>query len=1205
MKDFDLLASPLAGTNLIEAAAGTGKTYAIAGLYVRLVVEKGLSPGQILVMTYTVAATEELKERIRNNLRDAALAFAQGTSEDSFLKGLLDRCDSEAGRMLIHNRLRDALRNFDEAAVFTIHGFCQRMLQEHAFESGSFFDAKMITDQEEIKREMIEDFWRTHLYEALPEIGGYALVNHLHPQSLSELLTDKALHEDIRIIPEVMEPPVADIKKQLAAIRVEFDHLAAVWPGAREEVRDKLKDPGIKANIYGNRVDQFITILDDYVSARQRFFLPPDELTCFTTGKLAASMKKGCSPPAHEIFPLCQSLLDKTVEMKKLLDRYLLYLKAELFRTVRLELPIRKQEKNILFYDDLLSRLKSALAGRSGPPLAEAISAKYKAAMVDEFQDTDPTQYAIIHAVFGGSDSILFLIGDPKQAIYSFRGADLFAYMKAAAHVDAKYSMSTNWRADPKLIEAVNALFSCRENPFVYGEIGFRPAGAGNIPKRISCRIGTGAEAPFHLWFLSSESTRPLGKQDARLRIAHAVAAEISRLLDLARRNMAVINNRPLQEGDIAILVRRNKEVLQMQANLRFLGIPCVVSSADNVFDSPQAEEIEWVLAAVARPGDERLMRRALATSLMGFNGPDLDRLMVDEAAWGVHLAHFKRYHDLWRGRGFMRMFRQWLTDGGVRSRLLALRNGERSLTNVLHLAEILHREALEENLGMTGLLKWLSTQRRREKADHEEHQLRLESDDNAVKIVTIHKSKGLEYPVVFCPFAWDGAQIRKTPFLFHDEKRDRMPVCDLGSENVEDHKNGAVRELLAENIRLLYVALTRAKHRCYFVWGRFNEAGTSAPFYLFHGRQQPSRDDFVLQMAGDYQSLPVDEMRRQLEAIALHSDGGIAVTEMPEGMGFPYSRAAAEKEFLVCRPFEGKIDISWKVTSFSYLISGRPQSTDLPDYDTPVADERSGLFEDAGSGPGGTITEDILDFPRGTRSGTFLHALLEGLDFAERDNEIIRRTISGKLEEHGFDPRWETAVSRMFRNVTDCPLDTDAEPLKLSAVSQTDRINELGFYFPLKSITSKGLARLFGRYGIGGDAGVDRQPLGRLHFNIISGYMRGFMDMVFLYRGRYFLVDWKSNFLGSRVSDYEQEALFKAMNDGFYFLQFHLYAVALHRYLSIRVPGYDFCRHFGGVYYLFLRGIDPAYGPAFGVYYDLPPQGRIEALCEGLIADS
>lgn len=1200
MKDFDLLACPLAGTNLIEAAAGTGKTYAIAGLYIRLVVEKGLSPGQILVMTYTVAATEELKERIRNNLRDAAWAFAQGTSDDPFLKGLLERCDTESGRKLVHNRLRDALRNFDEAAVFTIHGFCQRMLQEHAFESGSFFDAKMITDQEEIKREMIEDFWRTHLYDALPEIGGYALMNRLNPESLSELLTDKMLHEDIRIIPDTTEPSVEDIKELLTAIKDEYDRLAAVWPGVREEVRDKLKDPGIKANIYGNRVDRFIASLDDYVSARQRFFLPPEDLTCFTTEKLACSMKKGCAPPVHGIFPLCQSLLEKTVDLKKMLDRYLLYLKAELFRTIRLGLSIRKQEKNILFYDDLLSRLKSALAGRSGPALAEAIRGKYKAAMVDEFQDTDPTQYAIIHAVFGGSDSILFLIGDPKQAIYSFRGADLFAYMKAAAHVDAKYGMSTNWRADSGLIKAVNALFSCREDPFVYEEIGFHPAEAGNLAERTSCRIGSVPEAPFRLWFVASESTRPLGKQDARLRIARAVAAEISRLLDLARRNLAVIDNRPLREGDIAILVRRNREVLQMQAVLHSLGIPCVVSSADNVFESPEAEEIDRVLSAVARPGNERMVRRALATCLMGFDGPDLDRLMADEAAWGGHLARFRRYHDLWRGRGFMRMFRQWLTDGGVRSRLLALRNGERSLTNVLHLAEILHRQALEENLGMTSLLKWLSKQRRHERTDQEEHQLRLESDDNAVRIVTVHKSKGLEYPVVFCPFAWDGAQIRKTPFMFHDEKSDRMPVCDLGSDHVEGHKNSAVRELLAENIRLLYVALTRAKHRCYFVWGRFNEAGASAPFYLLHSRQQPSRDDFIPQMTSNYQSLSAQEMLRQLEAIAQRSDGGMAATEMPEGMCFPYSRAAVEKENLDCRPFEGRIDASWKVTSFSYLISGRPQSTDLPDYDTPLSDERSDLPDDAA----GAITDNILDFPKGTRSGTFLHALLEGLDFSERDGGIISRSVRDKLEEHGFDTRWEPAISRMFRNVTDCPLDTDAEPLQLSAIGRADRINELGFYFPLKPITSRGLARLFGRHGIGGDAGNVRQHLGRLHFNVISGYMRGFMDMVFRHKGRYFLVDWKSNFLGSQVAAYEQKALFKAMNDGFYLLQFHLYAIALHRYLSKRVPGYDFHRHFGGVYYLFLRGIDPAYGPAFGIYYDLPPLERVEALCAGLIAD-
>jgi len=1205
MIEFDLIECPLAGINLIEAAAGTGKTYAVAGLYVRLVVEKGLTPGQILVMTYTVAATDELKGRIRKNLKDAVSAFAEGSSGDPFLEELAAYYPDERDRHAVRSRLQDSLRNFDEAAVYTIHGFCQRMLQEHAFESGTFFDAGMVTDQGEIKREIVEDFWRTHLYEAFPEIGGYVLSKGLHPEALYGLVTDKALNDDIRIVPDAEVPPMDDIKALLAAIKADFSRLAAAWPEAREEVRGKLTDPGIKANIYGQRVDRFITAVDGYLSSRGRYFLPPDELDKFTTERLACSMKKGCAPPVHAVFPLCQSIRERADALKKLLDRYLLFLKAELIRTVRRELPARKTEMNVLFYDDLLTRLKSALTGKTGGTLAAAIREKYKAALVDEFQDTDPAQYAIIQSVFGEGDSILFLIGDPKQAIYSFRGADLFAYMKAAAHVDARYGMRKNWRADPKLIGAVNALFSRRENPFLYDEIGFYPAEAGDPSGRGSCRLGPQEEAPLTLWFVPSESDQPMSKQAARQRVTGAVAAEISRLLDLARQGKTRIGDQPLAAGDIAVLVRKNREVVSMQDALRSLGIPCVVSSADNIFASCEAEEIELILAAAAEPGNERKVRRALATGVMGVSGSELDRLMTDEAAWGGYLERFKRYHELWRERGFMKMFRQWLSSEGVRGRLLALRDGERRLTNLLQLSEILHRETAEGNLGMTGLLKWLAAQRRQEGLVREEHQMRLESDDNAVKIITVHKSKGLEYPVVFCPFAWDGADIRKTPFLFHDEGADRLPVCDLGSERVDENREYAVRELLGENIRLLYVALTRARNRCYFVWGRFNQAGTSAPFYLLHGRQQPTADGFIPAMVKDFKALSDKDMFEEVVELAGQSGGCLSVSIMPEGRSFPHSRSAGEKEMLACRTFGGRIDRSWKVTSFSFLVSGRPQSTDLPDHDSLAAEDAPGPFTGAGEDAGRRITGDILDFPRGARAGTCLHALMERLDFRNRDDETTSLTIRNVLTEHGFDPDWEGAVLRMFNKMIDCPLDAAPDPLKLSSIGSNERMDEMGFYFPLRPISPQSLSGLFADCGIGGIPDVVREQMGRLRFSTTSGYMRGFMDMIFRHRDRYFLVDWKSNYLGDRLESYNREAISGIMSGSFYFLQYHLYTVALHRYLDARLPGYEYGRHFGGVYYLFLRGLDPSSGPACGVYYDLPAQKNIETLCSKLIADS
>lgn len=1203
-ENFDLLNSPLEGTNLIEASAGTGKTYAIAGLFLRLILEKNLSVDEILVVTFTVPATEELRDRIRGKLREASEAFSGVQIEDAFLKDLVRRHkDPEAAL----GSLGEALRAFDQAAIFTIHGFCMRMLHENAFESGSLFDTELVTDQEDLKREIVDDFWRRHFYDASPLFVNYAINNKFSPDSLLALLANRHARPYLKIIPQVEIPDSSLEEKEF---REYFNEVRSNWKSAGTEVEKILaSDEGLNRSKYKYaNIPIWIQGMDDIMASGGNNPLLFNGFKKFTSGELKGAVKKDYTPPAHPFFELCEKLREKQEELERVFDQRLLGLKAELFHYVQDELIRRKAEKNIRFFDDLLLRLHWALEEKGGEALARAIGKKFGAALIDEFQDTDPIQYAIFKKVFGTGRSTLFLIGDPKQAIYSFRGADIFAYMEAAGDVASRYTLGENWRSEPDLIAAINAIFARADRPFVYDEIPFQPAVPAADKDPESLRMDGQTEPPLHLWFLDAgkvgEPGKTITKTQARELIPRAVAAEVSRVINLGRNNRAIIGKRSLMEGDIAVLVRTHFEARHMQKALSALNIPSVLYTTENLFDSHEALEMERVLAGISEPNNESLLKEALATDMMGVSGEELDDLIKDEAEWEKWLIKFKKYHDLWDEHGFIRMFRYLVLEEKVLAHLMSLPDGERRNTNLLHLSEVLHQTSIERRLRMAGLLKWLSEQRDSNAPRLEEHQLRLESDENAVKLVTIHKSKGLEYPVVFCPFVWAGSRIdkKKDSLTFHDELDNRRLTLDLGSEGMDENRVFAEKEQLAENLRLLYVALTRARSRCYLVWGRFNEAETSAPAYLFHQKGSWEGEDVVGATEERFKGLSDEDVLTELKMIVDKVDGTIRLSEMPMETGEKYSPLPSSKVLLTCRKFSGNIDRQWHISSFSSLVSGQPHSAELADRDAISLPyiygqkdfEESVIQEEPPSG--------IFSFPRGAKAGTFLHDIFEHLDFVQKDTALMKELVAHKLSEYGFETTWQETLCHMIQKMLSVPLDPERSDFTLSRIRNKDRLNELEFYFPLKSISPKKLNSIFAKYA--GPAFPTDLPahIERLDFTPVRGFMKGFIDMVFQFQNRFYLVDWKSNFLGGSVEDYGQGAMAAAMKDEFYIVQYHIYTVALDKYLQLRLPGYNYETHFGGVYYIFLRGVDPDRGADFGIYRERPSGEFINELSMNLI---
>ncbi len=1170
---FELAKTPLwPGASLIEASAGTGKTYAITGLVARLIVEQNLSIRDILVVTFTDAATQELRDRIRQTLGLAAQAFSRGSSTVPFLSELLDAWRAQQQEMAA--RFQNALCSFDEAPICTIHSFCQRTLQERAFDSGLLFDTELVTDPSELLRELADDFWRTRFYDAAPVLVQYAFKNALDPEVFMRLLRTCTNYPHLEFLSQAQGQSLDALAQQLEG---RFQEARALWQAERGVIQACFGS-AIK---WGNK---------PYNSDADMAALYEELDVCFSESKTAfetfSSLEQFCptaleakrsqrskSPPpipTHSFFETCEKLC----AAEKL---WLASLSLAFVEHARLEMPKRKAAHKIQFYEDLLTRLDQALAGPSGVSLVEHLRTRYKAALIDEFQDTDPIQYAIFRRAFAGSQAFLFMIGDPKQAIYGFRGADIFTYLQAASETTRCFTLGANWRSESGLVQAVNRVFSFKPNAFVFDRIDFQATVAKGQADSAPLEFEGVKKAPFQLWFW--ETGKEITQKLARATLPGAVATEIVQLLN----GKAMIGQRPVQPGDIAVLVLTNAQAAQIQEALHARRIPNVLYTTASLFDSVDAAELGRVLAGIAAPGNEQRVRSALATDLFGIDGASLYAL--DESQWQAWFEKFHNYRQTWEEFGFFRMFRQWLRLEQVRARLLGLANGERRLTNLLHLSEVLHHAESTRRLGINGLLKWLEDQAGADKEAPEEHQLRLERDDNAARIVTVHKSKGLEYLIVFCPFSWKGSEIKRgsdEQVFFHDPEHEGRLMRDLGPEIREEHRQLAKQEKLAENVRLLYVALTRAKHRCYFTWGRFRGSGSAAPSWLLH-RSETLDGPVVASLEASFNALQDDDLRNHLEIMAGQSQGTIELSNLPEINPRAYQGAAQADAQLEARQFSGRIRRDWVISSFTGLAAGQHQ--EAPDHDAAGP-----LLDNPGTG--------IFSFPRGTKAGTCLHEILEKLDFAS-DELAVAALVQQRLEAHHFDqPDAARAVCQMLKNLVQFPLAASGPELKLAMISAADRLVELEFYFPIQQLVPSELLKLLSRHGWGGVAA----EAGRFGLDLVNGYLNGYIDLVFQSDGRYYIVDWKSNWLGDSLEDYAQPALRTEMERQQYYLQYHLYTVALDKYLSLRMPGYAYDRHFGGVFYIFLRGIDPA-RPDCGSFYDRPSARAIHDLAR-LLAD-
>ncbi|TNI93604.1 exodeoxyribonuclease V subunit beta [Aeromonas allosaccharophila] len=1192
---LNTLRFPLHGERLIEASAGTGKTYTIAGLYLRLLlghgplIEEGADAGQpcaherplsvteILVVTFTEAATAELRGRIRGRIHEARLAFMRGKVVDEDKDPLLAELLKEvADHELAARRLLAAERQMDEAAVFTIHGFCQRMLKQNAFESGALFETEFLTDDSQLRLQAVSDYWRAEFYPVDKALASAVRALWPSPAALLREMGSWLDNSELEIHPALGDETLA-ARHQAAMSRI-----AAVkneWLTQTDEIRRQTD--GQISRYTGKNYEGWLAKIADWAQDESSGYAIPKELERFGQTVLEENLKKGGAVPTLPLFGQIDELLASRPGIRDLILQ-------RAAKVVRSRMQASKRQAHQLSFDDLLKDLDGALGSSLGERLCERIRATYRVAMIDEFQDTDPQQYRIFHRLYGGhTDTALLMIGDPKQAIYGFRGADIFTYIQARRNVSAHYTLGRNWRSSSALVGAVNGLFERAKDPFIYeADIPFLPVDAKG--KDESLLIDDQPAPVLHCWQLTGQPT--FNRGDYQSKMARATAAEIHRLLSLSQEGKArffgekkkengeiEIIDEPVKAGDIAVLVRTGAEGKLVQQELARLAIASVyLSNRESVLEQVEAREILLILHACQNPSEERSLRAALATGLFDLDAKALDGLASDERAWESAVQEFMEYRKIWHRRGVLAMLRALLHRRNLASSLLASPYGERRLTNFLHLGELLQQVSSELD-GEYALLRWLGEAVSRPNGQDAEQVLRLESERKLVQIVTIHKSKGLEYPLVFLPFICSH-RTAETPLYHEADEAGNRTILDL--TGADSSLAEADRERLAEDLRLLYVALTRGVYATWLGLAPVRAgAGKSEKTDLHH-----TAIGYLLQKGeeGDAQTLAtaLTELAQALPGVAVGEPSLTRPAPLP-----PEEEQLGEPQV---RHFTGSLERDWWISSYSGLAAqGHGHSKGVlanPGFDDEVVTEAAAL---AAEQPDEAPQPSIFTFPKGARPGTLLHSLFETIDFQSAGGEPLAEHIASLLLQDGFDESWAQVLQQQVEAVLDTPLDTGfGEPVRLRELAPERKQVELEFFLPMGRVTAPALTALCQQH----------DPLSRgnkpLSFATVQGMLKGFIDLVFEWQGRWYLLDYKSNHLGMSPADYSRPALERAMAEHRYDLQYQLYSLALHRLLTLRLPCYDFEQHFGGVFYLFLRGM-----PQGGIFHTRPSRELVSGL--------
>ncbi|MEX0720354.1 MAG: exodeoxyribonuclease V subunit beta [Balneolaceae bacterium] len=1164
-RPLNVFEAPLSGISLVEASAGTGKTYNITSLYIRAILEKDFSPSQVLVLTYTEAATAELKFRLRNRIKDSIKAINEGCSnEDIFLERLLEQNYPDAGA-----KLQTALDSFDEAAVFTIHGFCNRLLNEHSLQFGIAPGFEVVKDESELLRDCADEYWRNFIRSADKTSENRILLEYLIDEGFGPDELKSVLMEIINRPFAKLEPSnvnLDELKAHISNLQIKFEEMKKHWEVEADELKAILQSELLNKSSYKlDKREGLLNNLSDCLNDEIPKIKPFKELEKFGR-KISQAGNKGHVFRELELSKAIDEYVEICEELQSLKPAFII----DSVEEIQNELTQKKDLHNVLSYNDFLLKVNSGLQNDSLGLLAGRLSKEYPMALVDEFQDTDPTQYSIFRQIYHErEDTALFMIGDPKQAIYGFRGADIYTYLEAKRDAldTQSYTLDYNYRSNDKMIAAVNEIFQQAELPFLIDGFSFNKA---QFPpsKTEAYYLQSNDENINPLQCIKLEQDEKTNKVEIEEQIYEAIADEIVELLS----DKYSLQEKPVEEKDIAILVRKGYQGENIQKKLRERGLKSVLKSRTSVFDTPEADELFMVLKSIQKLSYEPGIRAALTTELLGYRAVDILRLLNNETEWAAVFNQFAELKNVWEKKGIesaiVRLFQLY----GTKKLLASKLDSERRITNLLHLAELLSKAEREHRLHGKSLLKWFYRKKNDDSSSSDEEELRLESDGDLIQISTIHAAKGLQYPIVFCPFLWDAPKSKNKNATFRFYKNGSVHIdINTGIDNNQrrSHKYFDLKEEMAEATRLAYVALTRSISACYLFIPAYKTLDLSPLASIVDGKElaekrarasvlkekneaQFSYDHLIQKLSScDHITLRKPNLRKQLSQ-----------KEDPQ----PKENLGKAVEF-------SRSDVFYfpRMLSYSSLAYGNEQNETTHDYDAVFEAPKSKL-----------ITYTRFSFPKGANAGTFLHQIFEDLVFKSPQN--LEKVIKNNLEKYGFSEKWSPVIQlwidEMLKHNFHKP------DVSLNALEETDILKEMEFHFPVKDLQSGTLWEL-----VRNKSGAEKD-----NFEEVSGFMKGFIDLIFRVGDKYFILDYKSNHLGDSPEDYSAKALKDEILHSAYDLQYHIYTVALHRFLKQKMADYSYNKHFGGILYMFLRGVDQN-KPGSGMFFEKPEKQLIEKL--------
>ncbi len=1127
MKPLDPFNIDLEKITLIEASAGTGKTYTITTLFCRLIA-LGYPVESILVVTFTEAAAAELKLRVRTRLFDTlnSLLDKACRDEDDLIQFLRQE-SQEIKTALICQRFSHALNCFDQSSIMTIHSFCMKVLKEHAFESHSYFDIELVPDRSLFLNQVSHDFFMTHVNNQDTLFLSYLNQRQVTPQSFISSFGKAVSRSDLVTIPlcadfENIFDEYRQVLKKIHDILVtrsgEIIELLLNHNGINKRSYSKKNIPAwLEASWKKLEVKKENTLL--------KMSEKGDTLFKFTQTRLAQYTEQGAVLPEHEFFELCEKLLG----FYDVFENNLISLKIKFLTFFKKELEKVKKVQGICFFDDLVNDLAAVFENKDSFNLQKAVRQTYKACLIDEFQDTDPRQYEIFSKFFSFTGNTpFFMIGDPKQAIYAFRGGDIFAYLKASKECDQSFTLKKNYRSAPWLVKGINEIFSGRPNPFLFEQIEFLKV---STPDTVGNFLIEGKKdiPPLQFCFIKRDELEVdkrgfVSKETASKIIPNILARDIAALLESDKRltNNQISGSKKTTPKDIAVLVRTNKQAQQIQKALSDFSIPSYLSKTGSVFDSSQARDLHDILLAVYNPGNSNYIRAALCTSVFGFTSKDIIELNENQAILYRWQERFMAFKQNWDSKGFAPMIMALFHHEDA---FLKSNPGldERGMTNFYHLVELISNTDIERQLSAYYLIKWYTRQLSGESRKESIDELRLETDKKSVAIVTIHKSKGLEYPIVYLPYLWEGQ--RKSPsenILFHDPDKEHGLTLDLrsktGSEDVAASAIYYEKEDKAEQRRLLYVSLTRASAMCRVFWGGFNTIETSALGLLLH--DSDCKDGWQNDQA----------MINDLEQLKSKASQTILIEPYVDKSINPFrDQAALQKISLSAKLTTRRIQASWKMSSFSAIIHSSSEST-------PFLKQKH--LNQAGLDISKKETLITLsDFPKGAGSGDFFHSIFETLDFTSDAREIANQ-VKAKFDQFGFsDSGMLNTATASVKEVLETKLVTKKRQFCLRDIKPDQRFNEMEFIFPVNSFNTASIIKAFEQSNFKSKISGYLKKLSQLTTNSLKGFIKGFIDLVIHHKDKWYIVDYKSNFLGKTYESYSQDAMLHAMSEHHYFL--------------------------------------------------------------------